>query len=94
MDDVNSINSLLNIDLKKNIEEPSILDTISDKFGNVISGVSSAIIPQIADVSEFGSLIDKQIYWQMQMQTYSAESNIEKSRHEVLMAPIRNFRIN
>ena len=77
--------------------EPSLFDNLADKFGTILSGVTGvagSMIPQVADFNQFNSLIDKQVYWQTQMQVYTAESNIEKSRHEVMMSPVRNLRIN
>jgi hypothetical protein len=37
-------------------------------------------------------LINQQIMVQQQMQLVSMESNVEKSKHETMMAPIRNLR--
>lgn len=62
-------------------------------LNNTVSGISGILSPETM-LGDFQGLIDKQIYWQIQMQAYSAESNIEKSKHEIAMSPIRNIRIN
>lgn len=57
------------------------------KLSNPLSAVPSLLDPT------FASLLNKQLEVQMQMQLVSMESNIEKSRHEIQMAPIRNIRV-
>ena len=54
------------------------------------SGFSSGALDQNASYQD---IINKQIEMQQQMQLVSMESNIEKSRHETAMAPIRNVRV-
>lgn len=58
--------------------------------GDALKSVSSTMV---GIDPEYRSLIEKQIEVQTQMQLVSMESNIEKSKHETQMAPIRNIRV-
>jgi hypothetical protein len=62
-------------------------DIISTVGQSVIGGVPSAISGNYAE------LLQLQIQYQMLMQTTSMISNVEKSRHETKMTPIRNIRV-
>ena len=66
-------------------------------FRGLLDGVSGTLSGLGADVGalpgDLIGLLDKQIEVQMQMQTVSLVSNIEKSKHETEMAAIRNMRV-
>ena len=44
--------------------------------------------------SKYSSLIEKQMEMQEQMMLVSLVSNVEKTRHETRMAPVRNLRVS
>lgn len=66
-------------------------------FGTIFNGITSAVSSTagaLGDVNPvFLDLINKQIQTQYEMQVVSFESNVEKSKHETQMAPIRNIRV-
>jgi hypothetical protein len=57
--------------------------------------LASTLLPGagVFDQQELTNLLQTQIYIQTQMQIWSMQSNIAKSRHETEMAPIRNMRV-
>lgn len=57
--------------------------------------IASTLLPGggVFDQNELTNLLQTQIYIQTQMQLWSMQSNIAKSRHETEMAPIRNMRV-
>lgn len=64
--------------------------------GTVASGALSAVSLSAvsgADIGGFQQLISLQMQAQMEMQQVSMLSNVEKSRHETKMTPIRNIRV-
>lgn len=69
----------------------------SGAFSDVLSGAldiaSSVLAPGLGTIDNFSGLMQQQMLWQIEMQFYTAESNISKSKHEVAMAPIRNLRV-
>lgn len=66
-------------------------------FSNILNGAldmaANIVAPGLGTIDNFGSLMQQQMLWQIEMQYYTAESNISKSKHEVAMAPIRNLRV-
>ena len=66
-------------------------------FADVVGAVSN-IAGEVGGVSlnatgSFADLIQAQIQAQMEMQTTSMVSNIERSKHETKMTPVRNIRL-
>lgn len=77
------------------LPEPS--STGTGVFNDVVSAVKS-VAKEVGGVSleatgSFAELIQAQIDSQMEMQTTSMISNIERSKHESKMAAIRNIRV-
>ncbi len=65
-----------------------VLDMVDQFTGDSVGGVSTSALGDFAD------LIQMQIEVQKEMQTTTMVSNVEKSKHESKMAPIRNIRTN
>lgn len=65
-----------------------VVDAVTNVAGSVGTGLLAG-----AGVGGFESLIMLQLQAQEQMQTTSMVSNIEKSKHETSMSPIRNIRV-
>lgn len=66
-------------------------------FSDVVGAVQS-IAGEVGGVSlnatgSFAELIQAQLQAQMEMQTTSMVSNIERSKHETKMTPVRNIRL-
>lgn len=55
-----------------------------------LSGIGAGFLSGGGDIS---SLLNQQIQIQQVMQTVSMISNVERSKHETEMAPIRNMRV-
>ena len=55
-----------------------------------LTGIGAGLLSGGGDVT---SLLNQQIQIQQVMQTVSMISNVERSRHETEMAPIRNMRV-
>jgi len=57
--------------------------------------VAQTVIPggELLDSNNMSDLLNMQIQIQQQMQVVSMISNVEKSKHETEMAPIRNMRV-
>jgi hypothetical protein len=57
--------------------------------------VARSVVPGIDGLAggDLTSLLNMQIQIQQQMQVVSMVSNVERSRHETEMAPIRNMRV-
>lgn len=86
--------------LARFIPEPR--SRISASFGSVLSGIGRLVGGAASGVARFSGaelpseltdLINQQMSLQIQMQQVSMISNIEKSKHETRMAPIRNIRV-
>ena len=77
------------------IPEPKSQSGIN--FKNVLSSVGSLVSGGVGAVTgvdfDYQALLMKQIEVQEQMQAVSMASNIEKSKHETQMAPVRNIRV-
>jgi hypothetical protein len=84
---------------RKYLPEPAtkgigIFKDIINIAGGLAKTVSSASGIGIGGVSDdFLSLLELQINAQKEMQSVSMMSNIEKSKHETRMTPIRNLRV-
>lgn len=63
-----------------------VMGLVSDVEKGDVGGVPTEAL------GDFAELIQMQIEVQKEMQTTTMVSNIEKSRHETKMAPIRNIR--
>ena len=63
---------------------------IAGVAGNALTG---GALGGLSGVGDFQDLISKQVEVQKEMQKTSMTSNIEKSKHETKMAPIRNLRV-
>jgi hypothetical protein len=68
--------------------------TFQNVFRGLVSGVSDMGIGGAATLGSFENLLNTQMYWQLQMQEWTAKSNIAKSQHEIAMAPVRNIRVS
>jgi hypothetical protein len=57
--------------------------------------IASSLVPggDVLGMNNLTDLLNMQIQIQREMQVISMASNIEKSRHETEMAPIRNMRV-
>jgi hypothetical protein len=76
----------------------SLGSKVADSLNNIVSTLSSNFIPNMSTLPaglnpEYTSLLNRQMEVQMQMQSVSMESNIERSKHEAQMTPIRNLRL-
>lgn len=75
------------------IPEPA--SRVGIDFRSALSAASSVVsggtFPGID--GDYAELLNKQIEMQQQMQLVTMQSNIEKSRHETQMAPVRNIRV-
>ncbi len=63
---------------------------------NTVSSVASAAFTggYLPDpTSDLTALLQQQIEIQLQMQLWTARSNIARSEHEIQMAPVRNMRV-
>lgn len=56
---------------------------------STLVGIGSSVI----DGAGITNLLNQQIQIQQVMQTVSMISNVERSKHEIEMAPIRNMRV-
>ena len=65
-------------------------------YNGVVGEVSGnpAVASGQWDLSQFYSLLQEQTKVQQEMQLISLSSNLEKSKHETSMAPIRNTRVS
>lgn len=86
------------IRLRSYIPEPKGPDRfnfnrIMDRVGSLVAGGSlPKTAAAIVDPS-YQDILSKQIELQQQMMLVSLNSNLERTRHEINMAPIRNMRI-
>jgi len=73
---------------------------IVSSVGNSILGVTTGRLPNSANIASGvvsdtnNELILTQIEMQREMQVTSMISNVEKSKHEARMTPIRNIRVS
>lgn len=84
------------VGMEQYLPEPST--TGYGAFGDVLqaaSGIAGTAISAMSgvDISGFQQLLAAQMQAQMEMQQVSMISNVEKSRHESKMTPIRNIRV-
>ncbi len=78
------------------IPEPK--SSLGSTFRGALNGMSSLVKTGVDGLTtalptELTELINKQIEVQLQMQMVSLISNLEKSKHEMEMAAIRNIRV-
>jgi hypothetical protein len=69
----------------------SLSGLASDVFKNISGATTSN--SSISIDPEYADLLNRQIEIQQRMQVVNMDSNIEKSKHETLMAPIRNIKV-
>lgn len=69
-----------------------VLQTASGYTSGALSTISGGAITAV-DIGGFQQLLSMQMQAQMEMQQVSLLSNVEKSRHETKMTPIRNIRV-
>jgi|694.fasta_scaffold21291_11 hypothetical protein len=55
------------------------------------AAVNSGFFPD--PTGDLGALLQQQIQIQLEMQVWTARSNIARSEHEIQMAPVRNMRV-
>lgn len=82
--------------LLRALPEPrSSWSTVGKGLLSAGSQLASTLLPggQVFNQAELTNLLQTQIYIQTQMQVWSMQSNIAKSKHETEMAPIRNMRV-
>jgi hypothetical protein len=65
-----------------------VMNLVGKVGSNVVGGVG------LNPYGDFAELINIQIEAQREMQTTTMVSNLEKSKHESKMAPIRNIRVS
>jgi len=70
----------------------SWLKTAASTVANVATAAFTGN-PMIDSAQDFQQLISTQIQVQRDMQLYTMISNLERSRHETEMAPVRNMRV-
>ena len=77
---------------------PEPKSSISNTFGGVLRSAASVASTATGIAGGVGSeiytLLDQQVEIQREMQTITMLSNIERSKHEMKMGPIRNMRIS
>lgn len=81
---------------KQYLPEPAIngVGMLKDTL-KIASNITGSVNPiDFGGLGEFKDLIQMQLDAQKEMQQTSMLSNIEKSKHETSMAPIRNIRVN
>lgn len=87
--------NLIGSTLSRFIPEPKT--RASTSFSSVLGGVGGALGQAAGAVTgidpSYVDLLNKQVEIQTQMQLVNFHSNIEKSKHETLMAPVRNIRV-
>lgn len=95
---MSGLNGVSTIDLARMTDVIPSRESVMNSFGGALSlarglmgtsGIETAAIP-----TELLSLIELQRQMQIEMQSISMISNIEKSRHESKMSAIRNVRTN
>ena len=67
-------------------------------FGQVMRAIGNGLDGGVRSLglgidTQFLGLLQQQLHAQQQMQSVSMSSNIEKSKHETNMSPIRNIRV-
>lgn len=67
------------------------VESLAKTAGSFLTG---GVIGGVSDIGGFQQLLNQQMEVQLAMQTTSMQSNVEKSKHETRMAPIRNIRVS
>ncbi len=79
------------------------MSSVGEGFGEIVAGARDILADGLQGASAFGGLqmptelfglIEMQRQLQLEMETVSMISNIEKSRHESRMTAVRNMRTN
>ena len=69
----------------------SLYGAVQNFLQFIVGSGSSLLASGLGEIRpEFAQMIQEQIYWQYQMQMVSLISNVEKSKHECQMIPLRN----
>lgn len=82
--------------LLRTLPEPrNSLQSLGQGLLSAGAQVAGSLIPggDVLGASNLETLLQMQIQIQQVMQYFSMQSNIEKSKHETEMAPIRNMRV-
>lgn len=88
----NIIGRIFNNGFQRFSPEPkSSLGNAFEAIAGTVSTAASTILPGVDAGS--AALLSAQIEAQRQMQIVSMHSNVEKSKHETMMNPIRNTRV-
>ena len=76
--------------------QPDPSTSTSDGLVSALENTASAAAGVLsgADMGNLENLINTQMKFQEQMQAITMVSNIEKSKHDTRMAPIRNIRVD
>ena len=61
---------------------------------DVVAGVGKGAAAAAGLDTSLQGLLTQQMELQQQMMTVSMHSNVEKTRHDTRMAPVRNLRVN
>jgi hypothetical protein len=103
MDNIGKIANNLNVSsrLSRFIPEPrnrllsTLTGNLSGLASNIFKSVGSAtsLTSAVAIDPDYTALLNRQIEIQQKMQIANMDSNLEKSKHETLMAPIRNIKV-
>lgn len=83
-------------DMKLFSPEPrsNLRSSMTQIMGGVVNAISGGASSFAGIDGGFTQLLQQQMEAQAQMQMVSMSSNIEKSKHETSMAPIRNTRVS
>ncbi len=82
-----------NVQVRSNTSGTGMSQTFQQALG-AVAKVASTSIPGLAGVSpEYSSMIQAQVEMQEQMMKVTLITNVERTRHETKMAPVRNTRV-
>jgi hypothetical protein len=74
-------------------EPKNSLGTAFSAVAGALTGTVGGVLGGASNDAAMSALLQTQIESQMKMQVYSMQSNVERSKHETNMAPIRNARL-
>jgi hypothetical protein len=72
------------------------LDTWLQSIGSAVSRAVQSTVNPVGNLMQnpsFDDLLQKQMALQVQMQLFSAQSNISRTEHEIQMTTLRNMRL-
>jgi hypothetical protein len=72
---------------------PSGFQRVMDTLVSMVGGAGGLLGSSATGSSETSMLLSQQMALQMEMQRFSMASNIERTRHEMNMTPVRNMRL-